>query len=68
MNNQDSIIEYLSSPAGINKIIFAIIIVAAINFIFISYSISKTYRASIKEKEKQRLQQQKINKLSPKKK
>ena len=66
MYNQNTLIEYLSSPAGINKIIFGIIIIAIINFIFILYSVRKTYGEAVKEKENKILQKQKIDKLFPK--
>ncbi len=35
--------EYLSFPAGLNKIIFGIIVVRAINKIFIIYSVRSPY-------------------------
>ena len=67
MFNQNALLEYLSSPEGINKIIVGIIIVGAINAIFITYSVRSTYGAAKKEKDRFRIQQEKINKLSPKK-
>ena len=67
MFNQDVLLEYLSSPEGINKIIVGIIIVGAINAIFITYSVRSTYGAAKKEKDRLMMQQEKIDKLSPKK-
>ena len=67
MFNQDALLEYLSSPEGINKIIVGIIIVGAINVIFITYSVRSTYGAAKKEKDRLIRQQEKIDKLSPKK-
>ena len=67
MFNQDVLLEYLSSPEGINKIIAGIIIVGAINAIFITYSVRSTYGAAKKEKDRLIRQQEKIDKLSPKK-
>ena len=67
MFNQDALLEYLSSPEGINKIIVGIIIVGAINAIFITFSVRSTYGAVKKEKDRLMMQQEKINKLSPKK-
>ena len=67
MFNQDALLEYLSSPQGINKIIVGIILVGAINVIFITYSVRSTYGALKNEREKQKIQQAKIDKLSPKK-
>jgi len=67
MFNQDLLLEYLSSPEGINKIIVGIIIVGAINAIFITYSVRSTYGAAKKEKDRLMMQQEKIDKLSPKK-
>ena len=63
----DALLEYLSSPEGLNKIIVGIILVGAVNAIFITYSVSNTYGAAKKEKEKLKIQQAKIDKLSPKK-
>ena len=67
MFDQDTLLEYLSSPEGINKIIVCIIIVGAINAIFITYSVRSTYGAAKKEKDQFMIQQEKIDKLSPKK-
>ena len=66
MFNQDALLEYLSSPEGINKIIVGIIIVGAINAIFITYSVRSTYGAAKKEKDRLMKQQEKIDQLSPK--
>ena len=59
--------EFLSSPEGINKIIVVIIIVGAINAIFITYSVRSTYGSAKKEKDRLMMQKEKIDKLSPKK-
>ena len=67
MFDQEALLEYLGSPEGINKIIVGIIIVGAINAIFITYSVRSTYGAAKKEKDRFRIQQEKIDKLSPKK-
>ena len=67
MLDQKALLEYLSSPEGINKIIVGIIIVGAINAIFITYSVRSTYGAAKKEKDRLMMQQTKIDKLSPKK-
>ena len=66
MFDQDALLEYLSSPEGINKIIVGIILIGAINAIFIIYSVRRTYGAAKKESEKLKIQQAKIDKLSPK--
>ena len=66
MFDQETLVEYLSSSQGINKIIFGIILVGAINAIFITYSVRTTYGAAKKEREKLKIQQAKIDKLSPK--
>ena len=68
MFDQQVLLEYLSSPEGINKIIVGIILVGAINAIFITYSVRSTYGAARNEREKLKIQQAKIDKLSPKKK
>tara|TARA_A100001011_G_scaffold316094_1_gene334990 strand:+ start:183 stop:389 length:207 start_codon:yes stop_codon:yes gene_type:complete len=67
MYKQEVLLEYLSSPEGINKIIVGIILVGAINAIFITYTVRRTYGATKKEREQQKIQQAKIDKLSPKK-
>ena len=63
---QEALLEYLSSPEGINKIVVGIILVGAINAIFITFSVRSTYGASKKERQKFKIQQAKIDKLSPK--
>ena len=67
MFNQEALLEYLSSTEEINKIILGIIIVGAINAIFITFSVRRTYGATKKAKDLLRIQQEKIDKLSPKK-
>jgi len=67
MFNQDALLEYLNSPEGINKIIVGIILVGAINAIVITFSVRSTYGAEKKEKNRLMMQQEKIDKLSPKK-
>ncbi len=66
MFQQESLMEYLSSPEGINNIIVGIILVGAINAIFITYSVRRTYGAAKKDREQLKIQQAKIDKLSPK--
>jgi len=66
MFSQDALLEYLSSPEGINTITVGIFIVGAINAIFITYSVRSTYGAAKKEKGRLMMQQEKIDKLSPK--
>ena len=65
MFNQEVLLEYLSSPEAINKIIVVIIIVGAINAIFITFSVRSTYGAAKIEREKLKNQQAKIDRLSP---
>ncbi len=67
MFDQDALLVYLSSPAGINKIIVGIIFLGVINSIFITYSVRKTFGAAKKEIDRLIFQQEKIDKLSPKK-
>tara|TARA_Y100001968_G_scaffold145501_1_gene132959 strand:- start:3402 stop:3602 length:201 start_codon:yes stop_codon:yes gene_type:complete len=66
MFDQEALLEYLSSPEGINKIIFAIILVGGINVIFITYSVRSIFGTAKKERENLKIQQAKIDKLSPK--
>ena len=58
----DTLLEYLSSPKGINKIVAGIIIVGAINAIFITYSVRTTYVMSKQEKDRIKIQQDKLAK------
>ena len=67
MFNADALLEYLSSPEGLNKIIVGILLVGAINAIFITYSVRRTYGMARKEREQLKIQQAKIDKLFPKK-
>ena len=66
MFDQQALLDYLSSPEGINKIIAGIIIIGAINAIFITFSVRSTYGAEKKEKNRLAMQQEKIGKLYPK--
>tara|TARA_B100000700_G_C14534981_1_gene619294 strand:- start:267 stop:467 length:201 start_codon:yes stop_codon:yes gene_type:complete len=66
MFDQDDLLAYLSSSEGINKVIVGIILVAAINAIFITYSVRRIYGNAKIEREKLKIQQAKIDKLSPK--
>ncbi len=65
MFNVDALLEYLGSPEGINKIIIGIILVGAINAVFITYSVRTTYGSLKKEREKLKIQKAKIDRLSP---
>ena len=66
MFDQQALLDYLSSPEGINTIIVGIIIIGAINAIFITFSVRTTYGAVKKEKDRRVMQQKKIDKLYPK--
>ena len=66
MFDQETLLQYLRSPEGINQIIVGIILVGAINAIFITYSVRTTYGAAKKESEQLKIQQAKIDKLYPK--
>ena len=68
MSDQQALLEYISSSEGINKIVVGIIVAGAINAMFMTYSIRRTYGAPKKEREKLKIQQFKIDKLSPTKK
>ena len=65
MFDQQALLDYLSSSEGINKIITGIILVGAINAIFITYSVRSTYGAAKNARDKLKIQQAKIDKLSP---
>ena len=62
---QEALVESLTSPEGIYKIIVGIILVGAINAIFITFSVRSTYGAAKIEREKLKNQQAKIDRLSP---
>ena len=66
MFDQQILLNYLSSPEGINKIITVVIIIGAMNVIFITFSVRRTYGAFKKEKNRLLMQQEKIDKLYPK--
>ena len=66
MVDQQALLDYLSSSEGINTIIAGIIIIGAINAIFITFSVRSTYGAVKKEKDRRVMQQKKIDKLYPK--
>tara|TARA_B100000214_G_C23621668_1_gene469821 strand:- start:100 stop:300 length:201 start_codon:yes stop_codon:yes gene_type:complete len=66
MFDQEALLEHLSSSEGMNKIIIGIILCGAINAIFITYSVRRIYGATKKERENLKIQQSKIDKLSPK--
>ena len=66
MFKQEALLEYLSSPEGINVIIVGIILVGAINAIFITYSVRRTYGLAKQEREQLKIQQAKIDRLIPK--
>ena len=66
MVDQQALLDYLSSSEGINTIIAGIIIIGAINAIFITFSVRSTYGAVKKEKDRLVMQQEKIDKLYPK--
>ena len=51
MSYQEPLLEYLSSPEGIDIIIVGIIFMGAFNAIFITFSVRTTYGAA-KKKEK----------------
>jgi len=65
MIDQEALLDYLSSSEGINNIVVGIILVAAINVIFITYTVTSTYGAVKKESKKLKKQQVQIDKLSP---
>ena len=65
MVDQQALLDYLSSSEGINTIIAGIIIIGAINVIFITFSVRSTYGAVKKEKDRRVMQQKKIDKLYP---
>ena len=66
MFDQQALLDYLSSPEGINTIILGIIIIGALNAIFITFSVRSTFGAVKKEKDRHVMQQEKIGKLYPK--
>ena len=67
MFDQVALLEYLSSPEGINKIIVGIILVGALTAIFITFSVKTTFGAAKKEIDRLMMQQEKLDQLSPQK-
>ena len=67
MFKTNTLLEYLSSPIEINKIILGIIWLGALNVIFITYCVRNTYGAVTIERENLKIQKAKIDKLFPKK-
>tara|TARA_Y100001968_G_scaffold327318_1_gene372077 strand:+ start:324 stop:545 length:222 start_codon:yes stop_codon:yes gene_type:complete len=61
----DSIIEYFSSPEGLNNIVLVIIIFGAINAIFIAYALRNNFVQIKEQNQKRKLQKEKIDRLFP---
>jgi len=57
MLNQNSLLQYLSALEGVIKIVVVIIIIGAINTIFIAYSVRRNNGAAKKEKARHMIQQ-----------
>ena len=63
----NSFVDYINTSEGLNTALLAIILISAINFILLNFLISKRFSQAVAENKKRELQQEKIDRLSPKK-
>ena len=62
-----SFVDYINTSKGLNTALLVIILIGAINFILFNFLIRKRFSKAVAENKKRELQQEKIDKLSPKK-
>ena len=63
----NSFVDYINTSKGLNTALIVIILIGAINFILLNFLIRKRFNQAIAENKKRELQQEKIDRLSPKK-
>ena len=63
----NSFVDYINTPKGINTTILVIILVGAINTILLNFFVRKRFSKAVAESKKRKVQQEKIDRLSPKK-
>tara|TARA_B100001250_G_scaffold131210_1_gene112000 strand:+ start:80 stop:277 length:198 start_codon:yes stop_codon:yes gene_type:complete len=62
-----SFVDYINTSKGLNTALLVIILIGAINFILLNLLIRKRFSQAVAENKKRELQQEKIDRLSPKK-
>ena len=63
----NSFVDYINTSKGLNTALLVIIIIGAINFILLNFFVRKRFSKAVAESKKRKLQQEKIDRLSPKK-
>ena len=63
----NSFVDYINTSKGLNSAILVIIIIGAINTILLNFFVRKRFSKKLKESKKRKLQQEKVDRLSPKK-
>ena len=63
----NSFVDYINTSKGLNTAILGIIVIGAINTILLNFFVMKRFRKAVAESTKRKLQQEKIDRLSPKK-
>ena len=63
----NSFVDYINTSKGLNTALLAIIIIGAINFILLNFFVRKRFSKAVAEGKKRKLQQEKIDRLFPKK-
>ena len=63
----NSFVDYINTSKGLNTAILVIIIIGAINTILLNFFVRKRFSKAVAESKKRKLQQEKIDRLSPKK-
>ena len=62
-----SFVDYINTSKGLNTAILVIIVIGAINTIILNFFVRKRFRKAVAESTKRKLQQEKIDRLSPQK-
>ena len=63
----NSFVDYINTSKGLNTALLVIIIIGAINFILLNFFVRKRFSKAVAEGKKRMIQQEKIDRLSPKK-
>ena len=63
----NSFVDYINTSKGLNTAILVIIVIGAINTILLNFFVRKRFSKAVAESKKRQLQQEKIDRLSPKK-
>ena len=62
-----SFVDYINTSKGLNTALLVIIIIGAINFILLNFFVRKRFSKAVAESKRRKLQQEKIDRLFPKK-